>query len=55
MAAKHHHRCDLRGRGFGGGERRREHVERRHPKKDVHWWAVVEDPARDLQFSGEER
>ncbi|WP_193493504.1 hypothetical protein [Haloferax gibbonsii] len=28
-----------------------EHVERRHPKEDVRWWVVVEDPAKDRKFS----
>ncbi|WP_254526073.1 hypothetical protein [Natrinema caseinilyticum] len=49
----HHHRCNLCGKDFDTGERLRDHVERRHPKKDVNWWVVAEDPAKDLRFSRE--
>ena len=52
MAERHHHRCNLCGRDFETGEALREHVERRHPERDVHWWVAAEDPANDLQFSG---
>jgi len=52
MAPKRHHRCNLCGRDFEDGQQLREHVERRHPKKDYHWWVVVEDPERGLQFEG---
>ena len=48
---RRHHRCNLCGHDFDTGEQLREHVERRHPKKDVRWWVVVEDPAKDLRFS----
>lgn len=41
----HHHRCNLCGRDFEAGEDLREHVKRRHPDRDVHWWMVAEDPA----------
>ena len=47
----HHHRCNLCGDDFDTGDRLREHVERRHPKEDVHWWVVAEDPAKELRFS----
>ncbi|RDZ52254.1 hypothetical protein C5C07_10720 [Haloferax sp. Atlit-4N] len=46
-----HHRCNRCGRDFDSGERLDEHVERRHPKEDVRWWVVVEDPAKDRKFS----
>lgn len=49
MPHKKHHRCNLCGKDFEGGDQLEEHVERRHPKKDVHWWVVAEDP-RDLSF-----
>ncbi|USZ72222.1 hypothetical protein [Natronosalvus halobius] len=49
----HHHRCNLCGDDFDTGEQLREHVERRHPKRDVHWWVVAEDPAKELRFSRE--
>lgn len=52
MAPKRHHRCNLCGRDFDTESALNDHVERRHPKEDVHWWVVVEDPARDLRFSG---
>jgi hypothetical protein len=50
MARKRHHRCNLCGKDFESGDRLRDHVDRRHPKRDLHWWVVVEDPGRDLQF-----
>ena len=49
----HRHRCNLCGRDFDTGGQLREHVERQHPKRDVQWWVVAEDPDRDLQFFGE--
>ncbi|WP_276299195.1 hypothetical protein [Halorussus lipolyticus] len=49
MPHKKHHRCNLCGTDFETGDDLEEHVERRHPKKDVHWWVVAEDP-RDLPF-----
>jgi hypothetical protein len=50
IARKRHHRCNLCGKDFESGDRLRDHVDRRHPKRDLHWWVVVEDPERDLQF-----
>lgn len=50
MVSKRHHRCNLCGKDFETGQGLRDHVERRHPKADVHWWVVAEDPARDLRF-----
>ncbi len=47
----HHHRCNLCGRNFEIGETLRTHVERRHPKRDVRWWVVAENPEKDLKFS----
>lgn len=44
MPRKRHHRCNLCGRDFEGGDELRDHVERRHPKRDVRWWVVVEEP-----------
>jgi hypothetical protein len=41
---KRHHRCNRCGRDFADGEALRDHVERRHPKEDLHWWVVVEEP-----------
>ncbi|MFB6069679.1 MAG: C2H2-type zinc finger protein [Halanaeroarchaeum sp.] len=46
---EHHHRCTICGRDFESGQQLREHVERRHPKEDVHWWVVAED-ATGLRF-----
>lgn len=46
-----HHRCNLCGRDFDTGDQLREHVEKRHPKEEVRWWVVAEDPAKDLKFS----
>ena len=51
MAPKRHHRCNLCGKDCETGAALKDHVERRHPKKDVRWWVVVEDPAKDLKFS----
>lgn len=45
MAPKRHHRCNLCGRDFESGEQLRDHLERRHPERDVHWWVVAEDPS----------
>ncbi|WP_410766935.1 hypothetical protein [Haloferax sp. DFSO60] len=49
--AKRHHRCNLCGKDFDTGDQLNRHVEMRHPKDDVRWWVVVEDPARDLKFA----
>lgn len=54
MPPKHHHRCNLCGKDFDTEADLNEHVDRRHPKADVHWWVVAEDHAKDLRFSGEE-
>lgn len=51
MGSKRHHRCNLCGKDFETGEELRDHVHRRHPKADVHWWVVAEEPDRDLKFS----
>lgn len=50
MAPKRHHRCNLCGKDFETGAELETHVERRHPKADLHWWVVVEDPEKGLQF-----
>lgn len=44
MATKFHHRCNLCGRDFENGAELQAHVRRRHPREDVRWWMVVEDP-----------
>lgn len=49
----HHHCCNLCGSDFDTGTQLHEHVERRHPKQDVQWWVVAEDPAKELRFSRE--
>ncbi|MFC4548743.1 MULTISPECIES: C2H2-type zinc finger protein [Halorussus] len=49
MPHKRHHRCNLCGKDFDSGDDLEAHVERRHPKRDVHWWVVAEDP-NDLSF-----
>ncbi|WP_276280402.1 hypothetical protein [Halorussus caseinilyticus] len=49
MPHKKHHRCNRCGKDFETGRELEEHVERRHPKEDLHWWVVAEDP-RDLPF-----
>jgi hypothetical protein len=46
----HHHRCNLCGRDFETGAELEDHVERRHPKADVRWWMVAEEPDKDLRF-----
>lgn len=51
MVSRRHHRCNLCGRDFESGEGLTDHIERRHPKEDVHWWVVAEAPDRDLRFS----
>lgn len=51
MVSKRHHRCNLCGTDFETGRELRDHVERRHPTRDLHWWVVVEEPDRDLAFS----
>jgi len=51
MPSNRHHRCNLRGGDFETGAALEEHVERRHPTEDVHWWVVAEDPGRDIRFS----
>ncbi|MFB6160859.1 MAG: C2H2-type zinc finger protein [Haloferacaceae archaeon] len=52
MGSKRHHRCNLCGKDFETGEKLEDHLDRRHPKEDVHWWVVAERPDRDLQFEG---
>ena len=54
MPHKKHRRCNLCGRDFDSRTELEEHVERRHPREDVHWWVVAEDPGRDLRFSRED-
>ncbi|WP_191967136.1 MULTISPECIES: hypothetical protein [Haloferax] len=49
--ANRHHRCNLCGKDFDAGDQLKDHVKRRHPKDDVRWWVVVEDPTKDLKFS----
>lgn len=45
-----HFRCNLCGKdGFTDRADLESHVERRHPKADVHWWVVAEDSST-LQF-----
>ena len=51
MASNRHHRCNLCGRDFETGEQLEEHVEKRHPKDDVHWWVLAEDREHDRRFS----
>jgi len=51
MAPKSHNRCNLCGEDFETHEELREHVERRHPKEDVHWWMVAEQPGQELKFT----
>jgi hypothetical protein len=53
MPRKRRHRCNLCGKDFETGDALEDHVERRHPERDVRWWVVAEDPARELQFSRE--
>ena len=48
MASKRHHRCNLCGKDFETGGELETHVERRHPKADVHWWVVAEDPEHEI-------
>lgn len=50
MPSNRHHRRNLCGRDFETGEQLEDHVERRHPKTDVHWWVVAENPGTDLKF-----
>jgi len=50
MPSKRHHRCNLCGKDFETGEALEEHIERRHPKEDLHWWVVAEEPDRTLKF-----
>ncbi len=50
MVSKRHHRCNLCGKDFETGDQFKDHVERRHPKEDLHWWVVAEAPERDLKF-----
>jgi hypothetical protein len=50
MPHHQHHRCDFCGDDFGSRKKLEEHVERRHPDKDVHWWVVAED-TDELPFS----
>ncbi|WP_202935032.1 hypothetical protein [Halorussus amylolyticus] len=49
MPHKKHHRCNLCGKDFESGGDLEDHIERRHPDRDLHWWVVAEDP-RDLPF-----
>ena len=42
--ANHHYRCNLCGRDFDEHEQLKDHTERRHPKADLHWWVVAEEP-----------
>jgi hypothetical protein len=49
VVTKRYHRCNLCGKDFETGGGLEGYVERRHPKADVHWWVVAEDPARDLR------
>lgn len=51
MASNRHHRGNLCERDFETGEQLEPHVERRHPKADVRWWVVAENPEKDLQFT----
>lgn len=51
MASNRHHRCNRCGRDFETGDQLEAHVERRHPKADVRWWVVAENPEKDLQFT----
>lgn len=51
MVSKRHHRCNLCGKDFERGSQLQEHVERRHPKTDVHWWVVAETPDGDLRYT----
>lgn len=53
MPHKKHHRCNVCGTDFEDGGELRDHVERRHPKRDVRWWVVVEDPGV-LPFEAED-
>lgn len=48
--ARKRYRCNLCGKDFDTGEQLDTHLERRHPKQDVHWWVVAEDPANELPF-----
>ena len=52
MPSKRHHRCNLCGRDFDTGQDLETHVRTRHPKADVRWWVVAEDPAKELRFGG---
>jgi hypothetical protein len=49
---KRHHRCNLCGKEFDTEKQLRDHLERRHPKEDYHWWVVAEDPEEGLRFWG---
>ncbi|MFB6155353.1 MAG: hypothetical protein ABEJ22_05610 [Haloferacaceae archaeon] len=51
---RRHHRCNLCGKDFDEEAQLREHMERRHPKEDYHWWIVAEDPEKGLQFWDEQ-
>jgi hypothetical protein len=41
---KRRYRCNLCGRDFDDGPSLEEHIERRHPKEEVRWWVVAENP-----------
>jgi hypothetical protein len=47
---KRHHRCNLCGKEFDTEKQLRDHLKRRHPKEDYHWWVVAEDPEEGLRF-----
>lgn len=53
MPREKRHRFNLCGTDFETQADLEGHVERRHPKRDVRWWVVVEDPST-LPFEGEE-
>jgi hypothetical protein len=48
MPHDRHHRCNLCGEDFPTERAMEEHVDRRHPKEDVHWWVIADDG--DLPF-----
>lgn len=48
--AKRRYRCNLCGKDFDRKDVLDDHLERRHPKADVHWWVVAERPDVELPF-----
>ena len=44
MPRDRHHRWNLCGKDFPTEKDLEEHVERRHPTEDIHWWVVAENP-----------